>query len=762
MIKKLIVNLAFALSVCLNANAQILVVASNEEHHAVLVNPNNGQVFAKLPTGRGPHEIAVSPDGEFAYVANSGPQGEPGNTITVLDLKTRAVKTTFDLGSYTQPHDLRVSRDGSLLWVACAPAQKILEIDARSGKILKTWETKQEGGWMLAPTPDDRKIYVANLEGGSISVIDRIAGAVRSLPFRQGAIGIDCSPDGREVWVSSMNENIIAVVDNATGQITATFDSPGKAPVRVKFTPDGKKALVVHSESKELSVFDAAKRRLLTAIKLAESPKVIALSRDGRRAFLTNPSAHKMTVVDLTANQVLDTFPVGKTPDGIAWSDTPLIGKSETPFTTAFVNVNVIPMTREVVLANQTVIIKDGRIAALGPFESTAIPDNAIKIDGRDRYLLPGLADLHIHLRSTDELLSYLAHGVTTVLHLSGAMSGAPDLLNYRAQIARGERLGPTLYLSGPNVDGDPPIWRGVSVAVTTPKEARRVVAEQKRAGYDVIKVYNQLSNEAYTALAEAAKQNNIAVVGHVPRAVGVEGALKAGQVMIAHGEEYFFTYFNCKECGRDRKPDESKIPTIVQATLVAGTAVTPNLSFIAATRRQLDNLESVLADPETKYLRPQVLSMWKSQNPTNRPELEKFDEREKVKYPFVQKLTKALSDAGVLLLLGTDSSAPGLFPGQSAHLELRELVHAGLTPYQALATGTRNAGQFISECVRPTEKFGTIAIGQRADLILLSKNPLENIDNISQLAGVMARGQWLPMAKLQARRDSVAALYKN
>ncbi len=319
--KKLALNVAFALTVCLNADAQVLVVASNEEHHAALVNPDNGQVFAKLPTGKGPHEIAVSPDGALAYVADSGPRGESGNTITVLDLKSRAVKTTFDLAPYTVPHDLRISRDGSLLWVACAPAQTILEVDARSGKILKTWETKQEGGWMLAPTPDDRKIYVANLEGGSISIIDRIAGAVRTIPFRQGAIGIDCSPNGREVWVSSSNENVIAVVDNASGQIAATFDSQGKKPVRVKFTPDGKRALVVHGESNELSVFDAAKRRLITAIKLPESPKVITLSRDGRRAFLTNPSAHKMTVVNLTANKVLDTFPVGKTPDGIAWSD---------------------------------------------------------------------------------------------------------------------------------------------------------------------------------------------------------------------------------------------------------------------------------------------------------------------------------------------------------------------------------------------------------------------------------------------------------
>jgi YVTN family beta-propeller protein len=174
---------------------------------------------------------------------------------------------------------------------------------------------------MLAPTPDDRKIYVANIEGGSISIIDRIAGAVQTLPFRQGAIGVDCSPDEREVWVSSTSENVIAVVDNATGKITATFDSQGQSPVRVKFTPDGKRVLVVHGKSKELSVFDSAKRRLITAIKLAESPKVITLSSDGRRAYLTNPSAHQVTVVDLAANRVLATFAVGKTPDGIAWSN---------------------------------------------------------------------------------------------------------------------------------------------------------------------------------------------------------------------------------------------------------------------------------------------------------------------------------------------------------------------------------------------------------------------------------------------------------
>jgi DNA-binding beta-propeller fold protein YncE len=154
----------------------------------VLVNHNG--VFAKLPTGRGPHEIAVSPDGEFAYVANSGPQGEPGNTVTVLDLKYRAVKTSFDLAPYTQPHDLRVSRDGSLLWVACAPAQKILEIDARNGKILKTWEDETRAAGCLRQRRMIGKIYVAiSRAAASVSLIE-CRRSSHAPPFRQGAIGI--------------------------------------------------------------------------------------------------------------------------------------------------------------------------------------------------------------------------------------------------------------------------------------------------------------------------------------------------------------------------------------------------------------------------------------------------------------------------------------------------------------------------------------------------------------------------------------------
>lgn len=433
----------------------------------------------------------------------------------------------------------------------------------------------------------------------------------------------------------------------------------------------------------------------------------------------------------------------------------------------AFINVQVIPMDKERVLKDQTVIVRDGKIEAIGSSKKLKPPKGAFVIDGHGQYLLPGLSDLHIHLRSTDELISYLAYGVTTVLHLSGSMSGAPDILGYRSRLSRNEMTGPTLYATGPNVDGDPPIFPGVSVAVKTPEDAQRVVEEQKRAGYDFIKVYNRIPPQAYEALMLAARKHNIAVIGHIPRQVGAERALKAGQAMIAHGEEYFFTFFGGPSDSVNRPEnrraiDESKIHFIAKATLDAQAAVMPNLSFIASTKRQLDDITGVLGDPETRYLHPNVLNMWKSNNPTKRRDLDQFIEREKIKYALVKKMTKAMNHSGVQLLMGTDSSAPGLFPGQSAHLELREMIDAGLTPYQAIVAGTKNAGRFISKHVKGTDNFGIIAIGHRADLILLSENPLKDITALSRLRGVMARGRWMTAEQLQRMRDEFVARYRN
>jgi imidazolonepropionase-like amidohydrolase len=420
-------------------------------------------------------------------------------------------------------------------------------------------------------------------------------------------------------------------------------------------------------------------------------------------------------------------------------------------------------MTQDGLLRDQTVVIERDKITQIGPAASVRLPRNALQIDGRGKYLMPGLTDFHVHLRDPSELLSYLAHGVTTVVHMSGPTGNVPDVPGLRRRIAGGEIPGPNVYTTGRILDGNPAIFPRVSTVVSTPEEARRAVEEQYRAGVDFIKVYNNLTSDLLRAVVEAAHQRGLAVIGHVPRRDGrpqaLQIALMAGQDMVAHGEEFFFTYFygdadSLVARNQPPQPDRSKIPSVVRLVRESGTAVTPNLSFVAMTRRQLDELDAVLSDSEARYLHPNVLAMWREQNPARRPDQASFSLRERAKYAFLKDFIPALQAGGVLLLLGTDSSVAGMFPGKSAQLELRELVGAGLTPYQALATGSRNAGQFIEGHVRGAESFGTVSPGQRADLLLLEANPLTEIGNVSQIAGVTVRGRWLPRGELEKMRS--------
>lgn len=271
-------------------------------------------------------------------------------------------------------------------------------------------------------------------------------------------------------------------------------------------------------------------------------------------------------------------------------------------------NVSVIPMDSERVLPAQTVLVRDGLIAAIGPVSALSISAGAHTIDGSGRYLIPGLTDFHVHVRDPSELLSYLAYGVTTVVQLSGGTGNVPDVLALRGRVARGELPGPTIYTTGRMLDGEPPVFPGVSTPVSTPEDARRIVEAQLAAGVDFIKVYNNLSTDAMRAAIGAAHARNTAVIGHIPRRAGraqaLQEALDAHLDVIAHSEEYFFTFFygdveRQLHDGLVPSPDERRIPETVRLTREAGALVTPNLSFVVMTRTQLDDLEKVLADPE-------------------------------------------------------------------------------------------------------------------------------------------------------------------
>jgi YVTN family beta-propeller protein len=310
--------------------ADTVVVLCKSDFQVVLVDPATQNVLARLPTGRGPHEVAVSPDGRTAYVSNFGrysvyPAGDTehdkaGNTITVVDLVERKVKNTFDLGTHTGPHGMIVSHDGKLVWATTETPQAVLELDSATGKILHVWNTTQVRSHMIVATPNEMKFYVTNTVSGSVSVIDKSTGEVKVLPTGPGTEGIAISPDGKEVWAASRTDANISIISTATDAIVATFPSGGKSPKRMEFTPDGSQVWVTNSGSSQTTVFDAHARELIESLTTSKDPSGVSISPDGRRAYITNSNANVLTFVDVTSRKVLSTMPIGTDPDGVAWS----------------------------------------------------------------------------------------------------------------------------------------------------------------------------------------------------------------------------------------------------------------------------------------------------------------------------------------------------------------------------------------------------------------------------------------------------------
>ena len=310
--------------------ADTVVVVCKSEFQLAVVDPATQKVVLKLPTGLGPHEVAVSPDGRTAYVSNFGrysvyPAGDTehdkaGHTITVIDLVDRKVKTTFDLGTHTGPHGMTVSHDGKLVWVTTETPQAVLELDSATGKILHVWNTNQERSHMIVATPNETKFYVTNTVSGSVSVIDRATSEVKVVSTGPGTEGIAISPDGKEVWAASRLDDKISVISTATDTIVAAFPSGGKGPKRMDFTPDGTQVWVTNPSSNQTTVFDAHARELLASLTLSKSPSGVYISSDGRRAYITNAVANELTFIDVMSRKIVNTMPIGSDPDGVAWS----------------------------------------------------------------------------------------------------------------------------------------------------------------------------------------------------------------------------------------------------------------------------------------------------------------------------------------------------------------------------------------------------------------------------------------------------------
>jgi imidazolonepropionase-like amidohydrolase len=413
----------------------------------------------------------------------------------------------------------------------------------------------------------------------------------------------------------------------------------------------------------------------------------------------------------------------------------------------AFVHASVLTMeSQEEVLPDQTVLIHDGHIARVGPSNVVPVPAGIPVEDCTGRFLVPGLADLHVHLAWEPEswLPLYLINGVTTVLN----MSGSPSLLVLREAVRRGEVVGPTLYTTGPFTN---------QPEIMTADEAERAVVAQKAAGYDAVKLHGDLTDEAFVRLVAAARKHDIGVTGHAPRNLGFDAVFKAGMHSIAHAEEMLYTQF-----GSNGRQDYAAIAPFAKRAGDHGLWLSPTLATYAALVRQWGMPEvarrEIAASPWKPYLHPEILSAWDLGNSwtVRKPDPVGMENN----LAFQRVLVKSLSDAGVRLIVGTDSPLPLLVPGSSLHEELAQLRAIGLSNWDVLAAATRSAGAFAQDILGEKEQFGVIAEGARADVVVVRGNPVDDLATLATPLGVMTRGRWHTHAALTSRLEEVAKRY--
>ena len=422
----------------------------------------------------------------------------------------------------------------------------------------------------------------------------------------------------------------------------------------------------------------------------------------------------------------------------------------------AFVDVNVLPMDREAVLEEHTVIVEDERITSVGPSAEIDIPDDAARVNGDGRYLMPGLAEMHGHIPGPDTpayaentLFLYVSNGVTTVRN----MLGDSYHLELREQVEQGELLGPTISAASP--------WMSAEDA-STEDEAEAFVREHAEEGFDLLKM-GSVSPDVYGHTAETAHDVGIPFAGHIPPDVGLQRALDADQASIDHFDRYVEFLVPVEALSEAEDPgffgsavvleaDRDRISEAVDKTVEAGTWNVPTLSIVEHLASPEDP-EEMIEWPEMQYMPQDVLDGWVEAKQAFHERDDFQPEAREELVDLRRELLRELHAAGAPIAFGSD--APQFFnvPGFSIHHEMEMMVDSGLTPYEVLATATRKPAEYEET----PEAFGTVAPNRRADLILLEANPFDNIANLQERAGVMVRGEWLTDSHIQDRLDEIA-----
>lgn len=429
----------------------------------------------------------------------------------------------------------------------------------------------------------------------------------------------------------------------------------------------------------------------------------------------------------------------------------------------AIEHVTVLPMTSasEPAVRDATVLIRDGRITSISASGATSLPANAQRIDGSGKWLIPALADCHVHIENdrlarvllqapdlpagtvnaADLWVPYVANGVLQIINMS-AMS---ESVGQRDAVESGRVLGPHVTLAA-MVDGSPPIWPvGMTRVAATAADGRQVVRDIKAEGYDLVKVYSQLSPETFAAIVEEANQQGLRVLGHIP-ARGQRATAQffgRGFAMAVHAEEFAY---------QSPTMSDEDIARYVSIMKNSGAWLTATLTLNERILEQVRAPETLTTRPELRYISMVQRRFSSDRNPYLGRREELTAKMTQV-VDFNRRLVRAFAKAGIPIAAGTDSGVPGVAPGFALHDELAALVKAGLTPQQALASATRLPAQWLG-----TDKDrGTVAVGKRADLVLLDADPLADINNSRRIAAVIASGRYLSRDQLDALLKDVS-----
>jgi imidazolonepropionase-like amidohydrolase len=412
-----------------------------------------------------------------------------------------------------------------------------------------------------------------------------------------------------------------------------------------------------------------------------------------------------------------------------------------------FRSVNLVPMDKEHVLQNQVVVVKDGKITAIGSTGKVKYSKNALVIDGKGKYLMPGLAEMHAHVPPVDDLEPmkevlqlFTLHGITTIR----GMLGHPRHLELRSKLQNAELIGPRFITSGPSLNGN---------SVKTPEAGADMVRQQKQAGYDFLKLHPGLSNETFAAIAKTANEIGMPFAGHVSYEVGVWRAIEAGYASIDHMDGFVESLVPGLEAIPEQEAglfaifigdqaDTTRIPKLMTALRDKNIWVVPTQALAERWMAPAESPEVLGKKSEMVYMSPKTVENWVAtkQKLMANPQ---YDADAVTRYVELRrKLIYESNKQGVGLLLGCD--APQVFnvPGISTHQELKYLVDAGLSPYDALRTGTVNVGKYLNR-----NDIGIIKVGAVADLILIGGNPLKDIEQTQRIEGVLIGHTYLPKA---------------